>query len=125
MTVRVITDSAADLPHDVLAAHDIRVVPMWLTIGGVPVRENEVTAEEVVARFDEGVTTAGPSPGDFLAAFADLADDEEALVLTVAQHLSSTAESAFVAARDYGGRVRVVSTDSAAGAQGLVVLHVS
>lgn len=127
MTVRIITDSAADLPHDVIAAHDIRVVSMWLTIGGVPVRENAVSAEEVVARFDEGVTTAGPSPGDFVEVFEQLGDDDEAIVLTVAEHLSSTFESAFVAAKTLGPdaaeRVRVVSTDSAAGAQGLVVLH--
>jgi DegV family protein with EDD domain len=127
MTVRIITDSAADLPHDVIAAHDIRVVPMWLTIGGAPVRENEVSVEDVVARFDEGVTTAGPSPGDFVEAFEQLGDGDEALVLTVAEHLSSTFESAFVGTKSLdpaaAQRIRVVSTDSAAGAQGLIVLH--
>ena len=123
MTVHVITDSAADLPDHLLAAHGIDVVPMWLTIGGTPARENEVTVEDVVARFDEGITTAGPSPGDFLAAFERVPVGDEAIVLTVAEHLSSTTEAAFVAARELGGRVRVVSTESAAGAQGLVVLH--
>jgi DegV family protein with EDD domain len=123
VTVHVITDSAADLPDELLEANRIAVVPMWLTIGGVPVRENEVTAEDVVARFDEGVTTAGPTPGDFLTAYERLPAGDEAIVLTVAEHLSSTTEAAHVAARDFGGRVRVVSTESAAGAQGLVVLH--
>ena len=94
MTVRIITDSAADLPHEVIAANDIRVVPMWLTIGGSPVRENAVTVEDVVARFDEGVTTAGPSPGDFVEAFDQLGEDDEALVLTGAEHVSSTFVSA-------------------------------
>jgi DegV family protein with EDD domain len=123
VTVHVVTDSASDLPGDLVEANGIVVVPMWLTIGGIPVRENEVTVEEVVARFDEKVTTAGPTPGDFLAAYEALPETDEILVLTVAEHLSSTAEAAYVAAREYGDRVRVVSTDSAAGAQGLVVLH--
>lgn len=123
MTVRVVTDSAADLPHDVFAEHGIVVVPMRLSIGGREVLENEVTVEEVVDRFDEGVTTAGPTPGDFLAAYEALPEGDDVLVLTVAESLSSTAGAAALAAREWGGPVRVVSTGSAAGAQGLIVLH--
>jgi len=121
MTVSVITDSAASLPDDLAERAGVTIVRMRLSIGGRPYRDDEVELEEVLRRFDEGVTTSGPAPGDILDALEAKGGSDGTLVLTVARRMSSTHEAARVAAT---GRpdVRILDTGTAAGAQGLVVL---
>ena len=102
----------------------VTVVPMWLTVGGRPVRDGEVSLEQVATGLGEGVNTSGPSPGE-IAEAAERADSGDgAAVLTIAQAMSSTHDAAVLAASqaDSSRRIRVVDTKTAAGAQGLVVL---
>src|SRR5439155_20266260 len=68
VTCLVVTDSAAALPAPIAADAGIVAVPMWLTIGGTPVRDGELSLADVLNRADEGVTTAGPSLGEFVQA---------------------------------------------------------
>jgi len=120
VTVAVVTDSAAALPADLAARHDITVVPMWLSIGGESVREGERPLSELLG--DARVSTSGPAPGEFVDAIEDRLGDDGVLVLTIAASMSGTHEAATVAARQLGDRVRVVDTATAAGAEALVVL---
>jgi DegV family protein with EDD domain len=71
---------------------------------------------------DEGVTTSAPSPGEVAKAIEDRIDDDGVLVLTIAGTMSGTLQAAHVAASLVDGKVRVVDTETAAGAEGLVVL---
>jgi DegV family protein with EDD domain len=120
VTVAVVTDSAAALPPHLAAAHDVTVVPMWLTVGGRSVHEGDVTLAELLTHRD--VTTSGPTPGEFEAAVKDRLGDDGVCVLTIASTMSSTYEAAVLGARAAGGPVRVIDTTTAAGAQALVVL---
>jgi DegV family protein with EDD domain len=120
MPVRIVTDSAAALPGDLVAAHDITVVPMWLTIGDESVREGERDLGELLG--DARVSTAAPAPGEFEAAIRGHADLDGVLVCTIAASMSGTHNAAVLAADDVGGSVRVVDTQTAAGAEALVVL---
>jgi DegV family protein with EDD domain len=120
VTVAIVTDSAAALPAELAARHQITVVPMWLTIGGRAEREGERSLSELIG--DERVSTSGPAPGEFAAAIEPRLSDDGVLVLTIAANMSSTHEAATVAARDLGDGVRVVDTATAAGAEALVVL---
>ena len=124
MTVGIITDSAASLPTDLAAANGIIVVPLLLTVGGVTYHDGELPLESLLARLDEGVSTSGPSPGEFAEAIDEgLRTHDHLLVLTIAETMSSTFDSARTAARLSGSdRVQVLDTATAAGAQGLVVL---
>lgn len=125
MTVAVLTDSAATLPPEVVEAHGIRVVPAWLWVGGQPLRDGELSLEEILAMVDAGgtVSTSGPTPGEFLAEIERSAGPDGALVLTVAHRLgASTFESARSAAELAGHPVRVLDTATAAGGQGLIAL---
>jgi DegV family protein with EDD domain len=94
---------------------------MRITVGGVVHRDGDLPLEELIARYDEGVTTAAPAPGDFARLFAALPG--EVLVLTVTESLSSTIASARLAAADAGPRVRVLDSGTAAGSLALVALH--
>jgi len=122
VTVAVVVDTASALPRDVAAANGITLVPMGLSIGGLPVAESALTMEELIARFDEGVTTSGASPGDFAKAIEISQDGDGVVVITLASELSSTYRSALVGAEEAGGLVRVIDSCTAAGAEGLIAL---
>lgn len=95
---------------------------MWLTIGSTVVRDGEIDMDELTARLGEGINTSGPTPGEFAEAIKGADTGDGVVVLTLSKEMSSTHESALLAARLTGGDVRVLDTGTAAGAQGLVVL---
>jgi DegV family protein with EDD domain len=134
VTVTVVTDSAAALPPDLVARYDIRVVPLVLQVGADRYRDGEISLDELVRRFDEPISTAAPSPGEFATVIADARRTGPVVTLTVAAGMSSTHDSAKLAAKlvtdndprgaesSPGPDVAVLDTGTAAGAQGLVVL---
>ena len=122
MTVTVVTDSAAALPADVAERHGIRVVPLVLHVGDDRYRDGELSLEELVARFDEPVSTAAPSPGEFLRVIAEAREAGPVVVLTVAAGISSTHDVARLAAKEVDEEILVLDTGTAAGAQALVVI---
>lgn len=120
MSVTVVTDSAASIPLELVEQLGIVVVPMSVIIGDTVYADGSLGLDEVMARVDEGVSTSGTNPGEFLQAIESI--DGEVLVLTISRQMSSTFEAARTAARMGGDRARVVDTGTAAGGQGLVVL---
>jgi len=121
MTVRVVTDSAAALDPATIAAWGILVVPTRLVVGDEHYLEGEIGISELLERFDEGVSTSGPTPGGFADAFVEAGGD--VLALTVAKGLSSSFQAARVALQGARPRVRLLDTGTAAGGQALVVLE--
>lgn len=122
MTVAVLTDSTAALPADIAERNGITVVPIWLTVGGRAYKDGTLDQSELVARFDEGISTSGPSAGEFEEAIESAMGDDGAVLLTVSGDFSATIRAARVAANAFGDRVRVVDTKMVAAAQALVVL---
>ncbi len=122
MTVAVITDSAAALPRSVARDLGIHLVPMRLTIGEHEYGEDRISLDEVIRRFDEGVHTAGPSPGELAKVMDSVSSaGDGVLMLTVSERMSSTYKSACLAAEQSAGVV-VLDSYSAAGGQSLVVM---
>jgi DegV family protein with EDD domain len=121
VTVGLVTDSAASLPAALVERWSISVVPQHLVLAGEDHPDGALPLEEVLARSHDGVSTSAPSPGEFLALLEPLAT-EGAVVVTVASEMSGTYKSAWLAATTLDGRVRVVDSRTAAGAEGLVVL---
>jgi DegV family protein with EDD domain len=121
VTVAIVTDSAAALPPDLAREHGIAVVPMWLTVRGVPEPEGGRPLDQLVNERD--VTTSAPTPGEFETAIKEAcAGSDGAVVLTIASSMSATFHAASVAAQAVDGPVRVVDTATAGGAEALVVL---
>ncbi|MHB8670639.1 MAG: DegV family protein [Acidimicrobiales bacterium] len=124
--VAIVTDSAASLPPEIVAEHQVRVVPMGLSLDGVAHRDGEVPMAEILSPNGPAVTTSGPSPGEYVEVMQSLlASHRAVLVLTIAETMSGTFASARLAARQLGenaARVAVVDTGTAAGAQGLAVI---
>src|SRR3954468_11205238 len=93
---------------------------MSVIIGDTVCRDGQLGLDEVMARVDEGVSTSGTNPGEFLQAIEPI--DGDVVVLTISAQMSSTFEAARTAANMSDGKARVIDTRTAAGGQGLVVL---
>lgn len=93
-----------------------------VTVGSRVYRDGDLPLEEMIARYGEGVTTAGPGPGDFVQVLEGI--EGEVLMPTVTRSLSSsTLDSARVGASMVGSRVRVLDTGTSAGGLALVAIH--
>lgn len=126
--VTVVTDSAADLPEEIVRAHGVHVTPLTLVDGDRTYRDGvDITAEEFHARLlDESPvpTTSQPAPADFLDTFGRAAEDGEVVLgVLLGSSLSGTLGSAEAAAkRFHGAPVHLVDTLGASLLEGLMVL---
>jgi DegV family protein with EDD domain len=129
MTVKIVTDSVADVPGQVAEELGITVVPLNVRFGTEIFRDGiDLTADEFFDRLSHNnimPVSSVPSPADYAEAYDKLAEDtDEILVLTLTSKLSGTHE---VALQSKGlmkkkCRVEVIDTKLAAMAQGLVVI---
>lgn len=122
--VGLVTDSAASLGRSLVEQWRIAVAPLSIEVDGRAVTDSSMTSEEIVGVVQRGleVHTSAPSPGAFLEAIEQADDGEGVVVVTVGHGFSSTYESASLAATMSGRSVEVVDSETAAGAEGLVVL---
>lgn len=117
MPVKIVTDSAADLPPELAAAHDIRVVPLTIRFGDDEYVDGvDLTPQafyDKMAQLDVLPATAAPSPGAFEAAFREAAADGDPVVcINLSSALSATMQSAQTAAKAIGDELDVTVLDS-------------
>lgn len=124
--VRVVTDSTADLPADLVARWGIVVVPLYVHFGEESFRDGvDLSTEAFLERLARGEhpTTSQPSVGAFKRAFQQLAaGGGEVISLHLASTLSGTCEAAMLAADQVDGRVVVVDSGLFSMALGWLVL---
>ncbi len=131
--VSIVTDTACDLPDEVLEAESIALVPLRLVIGEETFLDRvTITPAEFHRRLRaEGFTarTSQPPPADFREVYGALAAHGSPVVgIHVSGALSGTASAARVAAASLGGQagfapVETVDSRTVSVAQGLVVLE--
>lgn len=126
--VGIVTDSASDLPEEIIRAHGITVVPFVLVRGEEILLDGvDITAEEFHRSLlgdGELATTSQPTPAALLEAFQRAAEEAEEVVgVFLGSNLSGTFNSAETAASHFkGGRVHLVDTLGASLLTGLMVL---
>jgi DegV family protein with EDD domain len=126
--VGIVTDSACDLPEEIIRAHGIKVVPLILVRGEENLRDGvDISAEEFhKALQEEGElpTTSQPPPGAFVEAYRRAAEEAEEVVgVLVGSNLSGTFASAEAAAFHFDGApVHLVDSLGASLLTGLMVL---
>ncbi len=127
--VTIITDSASDLPEEVVRAHGIKIAPLALIEGDTTWRDRfDISAEEFHRRLKEEPdavpTTSQPAPADFLEVYAEAAEEGEEIVgVVLGSSLSGTFGSAEAAAkRFHGAPVHLVDSLGASQLTGLLVL---
>ncbi len=124
----IVVDSTADFPEAQARFPNWRVVPLYVRFGDESYRDYvELSPEEFYARLrtaDELPTTSQPTPGDFLAAYEELAGYERIYSLHISSALSGTYQSATTAAAEVGDKVRTVDTESASAAIAMLGLAI-
>uniref|UniRef100_A0A7C2BZF7 DegV family protein n=1 Tax=Thermus islandicus TaxID=540988 RepID=A0A7C2BZF7_9DEIN len=128
MRVALVTDSTADLPKPLRERLGIRVVPLYVNLGGRVYRDwEEITPGEIFQRVRAGEafpTTSQPSPEDFARTYAQaLEDSDHVLSLHLPGTLSGTVRSAELAAGRFPGRVTVLDTQATSLGLGMMVLR--
>ena len=129
MTVRVVTDSVADLPSQVVRELGITVIPLLVRFGERLYRDGiDLTADEfynMLARSKTFPVTSVPSPAAFAEAYDKLAGEtDEILAIIVSSRLSGTYEVALqsVGLMKRKCRVEVVDSRWATMALGFIVM---
>src|SRR5688500_9337870 len=130
---RVVTDSLAWIPDDLVRQHNIKVVPLHVHFGEEQFTETvDLTNEQFYTRLRESKElpkTSAPSPGEFLEAYRAVAQDADAIVsVHFTSKLSATFRSAEIAAGELrqempNVKIETLDTLQAAMAQGIVVLE--
>jgi DegV family protein with EDD domain len=126
--IRVVTDSACDLPDEVAVRSRVPIVPLTIRFGAEELADVGPKDFWVKARQSSVLpATAAPSPGAFVEAFRQLAAEgaDAVVCINLSSKLSATIESARSAARQLEGEVDVTVVDSTSVSlgQGLLVLN--
>lgn len=115
--VRVVTDSTAELPTEVVQELGITVVPLQVIFGQESFRDGvDLTSEEFFTRLAESSdlpSTSQPSVGEFRQAYDDLtAETDHVLSIHLSAGFSGTVEAARQAAAPLADRCRIEIIDS-------------
>jgi DegV family protein with EDD domain len=130
--VAVVTDTTHYAPRELLQAHDIHEVSLYVNLGDHHERESEMPDfdrfYERLRELDQLPTTSQPSIGDFLEVYEPLAAAGRDIVsVHIAGGISGTPDTARQAAAEIAGkypgrRVEVIDTRTACGGIGLCAL---
>lgn len=122
--VRVVADSGCDLSAPLVERYEIALIPLTIQIGNDSYLQGQIDAESLWQRLpNERVTTSGPPLGLFRQAFERLVSaGYEVVCITLTSRHSSTFNTAWAAAQEFAGRVRVIDSYSLSLGMGLQVL---
>jgi DegV family protein with EDD domain len=125
MPVRIVTDSACDLPDAVCEELGIEVVPLTIRFGEREYVDREELSVDAFWRELESSPvlpeTAAPSVGAFEETFRRLADGgaDGIVCINLSARLSATMQSAQLAAKALDGQVPVEIVDSQSASMGI------
>ena len=125
MPVRIVTDSACDLPEALCESLGIEVVPLTIRFGEREyVDRKELSTEAFWRELDAASVlpeTAAPSVGAFEETFRNLADDgaDGIVCVNLSASLSATMQSAQVAAKALDGQIPIAVVDSKSASMGI------
>jgi DegV family protein with EDD domain len=131
--IRVVTDSACDIPEEIARRLDIDIVSLSIRFGDEEFTDRvDLSPEEFWAKCKASKTlpeTAAPSHGAFAAAYERAKADgcDGVIVLTLSALLSNTNQSAVLGAQEFSDAfaVRVIDTKAVSMAEGLLVIDVA
>src|SRR3954454_15565553 len=118
MPVRIVTDSACDLPEAICQELDIEVVPLTIRFGEREyVDRKDLSADAFWRELDSSSVlpeTAAPSVGAFEEAFRRLSDAgaDGIVCINLSASMSATMQSAQVAAKALEGKTPIEIIDS-------------
>ena len=132
MRYRIVTDTAADLPAELIDKYNIVIIPHYVTFEnkvwklGVDISIDDFY--EKLNTLDTIPKSSTPSPHDFYSVFEQLLVKEKyehVIYISVSEKLTATMAIARVAAKDMKDKITLIDSKSASGVQGLLCLAVS
>ena len=132
MPVAVVTDTTQYLPSELVKAHDLHLVSLYVRFGDALERESSITdLDEFYERLRAArdlPTTSQPSVGDFLEVYEPLLEaGNDICSIHLSGGISGTFDSARQAKatleeRGHAGRIEILDSETACGGLGFVVL---
>jgi DegV family protein with EDD domain len=123
--VKIVTDSSSYPEPEVVAKHDIRVVPLRVAFGSEFFSEGvDITNDEFYQRLAKGgklPTTSQPSVADFIRVYRELAEQGHPILsIHISSKLSGTCSSA-LAAKNALPQAQIEIVDSLVLAMGMLI----
>ncbi|MGI6366930.1 MAG: DegV family protein [Anaerolineae bacterium] len=127
MVVRIVTDSACDLPPELeRELHDwnVRTIPFVFHFGQESMVDKTMPMQTFLARaLQQWPTTATPAYGLYASAFQEIVSaGDQALCITITGRHSGACDTARSAAREFPGQVAVVDSRSLSLGEGFLAL---
>jgi DegV family protein with EDD domain len=125
MVVRIVTDSASDLPQEACDEFGIEIVPLTIRFGDKEyVDRKELSTADFWRELEKSTVlpeTAAPSVGAFEETFRRLADAgaDGIVCINLSAQLSATMQSAQVAAKALDGLCPITIVDSKSASMGI------
>jgi len=132
MPVKVVTDSAADLPPELAKKLDVTVVPVYLRFGEEVYRDRvDISEDEFYKRLSHDPVhpnTTQPTPQDFADVYQKLSKEADGIVsIHITSKLSGTYNSAVQGKKMVGKGcpIEVIDSQTVSIAIGLIVIQAS
>lgn len=125
MAIRIVTDSGADLPKEMIERYDITVIPLHLHLKGETYLDGVIKEKEFYDRMDQASElpkTSAASPQAFADVFKSFPEEDHVICLPMSSKLSSNYQSARLGAELAQRKVWLI--DSKAGTLGLGILAI-
>jgi DegV family protein with EDD domain len=129
MTVKIVTDSSADLPDELVKVLGITVVPLYVRFGEKVYRDRvDISEDKFYERLQHDPVhpnTTQPTPQDFVEVYQKLAQGADGIIsIHLSAKLSGTCSSALQAKGTVANEcsVEVVDSETLSMALGLVVI---
>lgn len=114
--IKIIADSTCDLSQEYIKAHDIEIIPLYVTYDGISLKDGiDITVSELYKKVEEtGVLpkTSALSVGEIAKTFKKYIDEGYDIFFTgISSSMSSTYQNAIIAAEEIS-KERIVVYDS-------------
>jgi DegV family protein with EDD domain len=130
MVIKIVTDSTADLPADLIKELDIAVVPEYLRFGDQVYRDHvDINEDQFYQRLINGSIhpqTAQPAPQDFANVYSSLSREADTIIsIHLSRKLSGTYSSAVQGKSTISStcHIEVIDSQTVSIALGLVVIQ--
>lgn len=126
--IAIVTDSAADLPKDLLNQYGIKVVPLTIYFGEDSYQDGvTISPQEFYDKLKSSPKlpkTSQPAPGVFMQIYQELLEEyEQVISIHLSSTLSGTVQSAKVARKMFPeSNIEIIDSFSASMGTGLMVL---
>jgi DegV family protein with EDD domain len=126
--MKIVTDSTADLPRELVEEHDIEIVPLTVRLDNKTSRDYfDLSPSEfyqMLRETEDFPTTSQPSVEEFLRTYKKLGSKEKIISIHISMELSKTCQSASVALQQLPDwDVTIIDSRFASVGLGLMVLE--